>query len=63
MVKKLPCEITVGLTAEQGAALDRALLIQSTTVSAYGRRAVNELLLREGWLSFEQLAATSQAKA
>jgi hypothetical protein len=54
---RLPCEISAGLTRLQGETLDRVLLIQSTTQSALVRRSLNELFLREGYLTLEQLAA------
>ena len=53
-----PCEAgPAGLTRLQGATFDRVLLIQSTTQSALIRRALNEMFIRDGWLTIEQLEA------
>ncbi len=50
-------EVTAGLTDLQGNTMERVLLIHSTTQSALVRRALNEMFLRDGWLTIEQLAA------
>lgn len=55
---RYPCEVGgAGLTRLQGDTFDRVLLIQSTTSSALIRRALNELFIREGYMTLEQLAA------
>jgi hypothetical protein len=55
---RYPCEAgPAGLTRLQGAAFERVVLVQSTTPSALIRRALNELFIRDGWLTIEQLAA------
>jgi hypothetical protein len=46
-----------GLTNLQGDTFERVMLVQSTTSSALIRRALNELFIREGYLTIEQLAA------
>jgi len=59
---KLPCEVTIGLTAEQGAALDLALLCLGASVSEYGRRAIATLLMHERFLPspMERLAVLTR---
>jgi hypothetical protein len=57
-VARFPREVGgAGLTNLQAAAFDRVKLVQSTTDSALIRRALNELFIRDGWLTYEQLAA------
>jgi hypothetical protein len=53
----LPREVTSGLTNAAGDAVERMVLIESTTESAVVRTAVNLFLLQKGYLTVEQLTA------
>ncbi|WP_091976953.1 MULTISPECIES: hypothetical protein [Bradyrhizobium] len=59
----LPFEVTGGLCRAAGVAFDRAMLIESTTQSALVRKAVNKLLLSEGYLTLQQLADDANQQA
>jgi hypothetical protein len=61
-VARFPREVGgAGLTNLQADTFERVMLIQSTTQSALIRRALNQLFISEGYMTYEQLAAEAAA--